>query len=93
LIVTIVGLLKPMGIPRVLFLLPLLIFIMTALPGKGLRISSIPRYETAAIPLFMLPAIWLAARNRSVLTAAVLILMFSVQLYYAMLFPREIWVG
>jgi hypothetical protein len=93
---TVAGLIKPMGIPRILFLLPLLIFLMTALPGGGLRISSLPRYESASIPIFLLAAIWLGSMRsprRIAVLAAILVVQFAVQLHYAYQFPREIWVG
>jgi len=94
LLVTVIGLIKPMGIPRIYFLLPLIILLMTALPGKGLRISSLPRYESGAIPLFLLPAIWLSANwRRAPVMVAVLLVQFGMQIYYAFLFPRQIWVG
>lgn len=93
LLVTAAGFIKPMGIPRVLLLIPLMIFLMTALPGRGLRISSIPRYESAAVPLFLLVALWLCARRRVPLVVMLLLLQFAIQAYYAILFPREMWVG
>jgi hypothetical protein len=93
LLVTVFGFVKPMGIPRVLFLLPLLIFMMTALPGGGLRISSLPRYESASIPIFLLTAVWLSKPRRVHVLATILLLFFAAQVYYALLFPREIWVG
>ncbi len=66
---------------------------MTSLPGRGLRISSVPRYESAAAPLFLLIAIWLFPRRRLVVLLGLLLIQFSIQIYYAALFPREIWVG
>ncbi|HEY7088077.1 MAG TPA: glycosyltransferase family 39 protein, partial [Tepidisphaeraceae bacterium] len=93
LVVTVAGLLKPVRIPRVYFLLPLVIVVMTCLPGRGLRISSLPRYESGAVPLFLLMAIWLRAQPRRALLVGLLLLQMGIQIYYAILFPREIWVG
>jgi hypothetical protein len=83
----------PVGLPRVLMLLPLVIFLMTALPGGGLRISSLTRYLAPASPLFLASAIWLAPRRRVPWTIALLLALLAMQVYYAWLFPREIWVG
>ena len=93
LIVTLVGFWKPGSIPRLLFLIPLVILLMTSIPGWGLRISSVPRYETGAAPLFLLVAIWLSTRRRTPALVGLVALQLAVQVYYAVLFPREIWVG
>ena len=133
LVITIAGFYDPRGLPRVIYLFPLVIFLMTSLPGHGLRISSLTRYESAAAPLFYLVAMWFcgvrasssggeiprdrdglldvagsrfepdelaADRGRSTSFAgfnlglvALLLLQFAVQIYYAWLFPRQIWVG
>jgi hypothetical protein len=90
---TLIGLVKKTGIPRLTFLFPLIVFLMTSLPGKGLRISSIPRYESAAIPLFLLVTLWVAPKRRTPVMILLLALQLGVQLYYAALFPRQIWVG
>lgn len=92
-VITLAGFFKPQGIPRLLFVLPLIIFVMTCLPGHGLRISSVPRYESAAAPLFLLLAIWLSGRRLAPILGAVLLVLLAIQLYYAYLFPRQIWVG
>jgi hypothetical protein len=76
-----------------MFLLPLVIFLMTSLPGGGLRISSVPRYESVAAPLFLLVALWLSPQRCTRALVALLLLQLAVQLYYAALFSREIWVG
>jgi hypothetical protein len=93
LIVTAMGFIRPMGIPRVVFLLPLVILLITSVPGHGLRVSSLPRYESGAVPLFLLPAIWLSGKRRAPILIGVLLFQLAIQLYYAFLFPREIWVG
>jgi len=91
--ISLIGLIKPMGVPRIAFFLPLVIFLMTSLPGRGLRISSVPRYESAAMPLFLLIAVWLLPHRRARALASLLVLQFAVQIYYAALFTRGIWVG
>jgi hypothetical protein len=93
LIITVVGLIRPGPIPRVIFLIPLIILLMTCVPDKGLRVSSLPRYESAAAPLFLLVGLWLANQKRFSLLMILLVAQLAVQIYYAWLFPREIWVG
>lgn len=89
-----VGFWKPGRIPRTFLLLPLLIFLMTAIPNHGLRLSSVVRYETGGLPVFALIAVWLSLseRRRPVLLA-VLGLGAAIQVYYAVLFSRGVWVG
>ena len=87
------GFIRPHGIPRVLFILPLLIFLLTAIPNWGLRASSIYRYETAALPVFALLAILLSRADRRPVLLALLCGMFAVQTYYAVLFSRGTWIG
>jgi hypothetical protein len=53
----------------------------------------LPRYESGAVPLFLLPAIWLSGKRRAPILIGVLLFQLAIQLYYAFLFPREIWVG
>jgi hypothetical protein len=93
LLLTLIGLVKKTAIPRLVFLFPLVVFVMTSLPGNGLRVSSVPRYETAATPLFLLVALWISPPRRKPFMIALLLLQLAVQLYYATLFPRQIWVG
>jgi hypothetical protein len=92
--VMLVGFWKPGPIPRTLLLLPLIIFLMTAIPNHGLRLSSVVRYESAGLPIFGLLAVWLSLteRRRPVLLA-VLGLGAAIQVYYAVLFSRGVWVG
>jgi len=92
--VMLVGFWKPGPMPRSFLVLPLVIFLMTAIPNHGLRLSSVVRYETAGVPIFALLAIWLAVneRRRPVLMT-LLGLQLAVQVYYAVLFSRGVWVG
>jgi len=92
-IVNVIGFFKPGPIPRVFFLVPLLIFLMTYIPNNGLRSSSIIRYETAGVPVFLLATIWLAnLKGRGVLIT-LLSIQLLMQCYYAILFSRGSWVG
>lgn len=91
--VMLAGFIRPGPIPRVLFLLPLVIFLMTYLPNNGLRASSIIRYETAGLPVFALAAFWLSQRSMRPLMVAFMCLQFALQMYYAVLFSRGVWVG
>ena len=92
-VITVVGFFRPGPIPRLFFLVPLLIFLMTYLPNNGLRSSSIIRYETAGVPIFVLAAWWISQmRHRGVLLT-LLSIQFLMQCYYAILFSRGSWVG
>ena len=88
-----VGLFKPGPIPRIFFLVPLFIFLMTYLPNNGLRASSIIRYETAGIPIFLLVAYWLTNIERRSVLMVVLGAQLLVQCFYAIQFSRGYWVG
>ncbi|CAN5435186.1 hypothetical protein BH09PLA1_BH09PLA1_03610 [soil metagenome] len=92
-VIIVVGLFKPDPIPRVFFLVPLLIFLMTYLPNNGLRASSIIRYETAGIPIFLLAAVWLAQLERRAVVLVILGTQLLIQCYYAVQFSRGYWVG
>lgn len=92
-VVTVVGCFKPGPIPRLVFLVPLLIFLMTYLPNNGLRSSSIIRYETAGVPIYLLVSIWLAQMQKRGVLITVLAIQLLMQMYYAFLFSRGSWVG
>jgi hypothetical protein len=87
------GLCKPHGIPRILFALPLIIFLMTYVPNNGLRASSIYRYETAGLPVFALVAVWFSRPERRAALLSLLGAQLAVQIYYAVQFSRGVWVG
>jgi hypothetical protein len=80
-------------VPRLLLVLPSVILLMTYLPNNGLRVSSIIRYESGAIPLFVVIAIWLSAPRRRPLLLAIGGLSLVIQAYYGFLFCRGHWVG
>jgi hypothetical protein len=87
------GLVKQTPIRRELFVMPLVIFLMTYVPGWGTRASSIARYETAAVMCFLLMAMILLTWKRPALLAAVVAGQLGLQVYYAFLFSRGVWIG
>jgi hypothetical protein len=87
------GLAGQTPIRRELFVFPLMIFLMTYVPGWGTRASSVARYETAAVPCFLLLALILLSWRRPAVLGAVLVAQLAVQVYYAYGFSRGIWVG
>lgn len=90
---TVYGLFRPGPIPRVMFVLPLAIFLMAYLPGWGARASSVVRFQTAALPCFTLGALILARLNRPAVVGGLLGAQLGAQIYYAFLFSRGIWIG
>jgi hypothetical protein len=93
LIITLIGFFKPGPMPRVIFLFPLAIFILTAFPNHGLRMSSVIRYESAGLPIFVLVGYWLTQIRRQSLVPIFLAAQFALQIYYAVLFCSWTWVG
>jgi hypothetical protein len=87
------GAFRARGVPRLMFAIPLVIFLQTYLPAWGLRASSVLRYESVALPCFLLVAIMLMRQARPWMTYGALGAMLVVQLYYASLFTRGVWVG
>ena len=93
LIMLIGAVIRRSAVPRLLLLTPLIIFLMSYLPNFGLRASSILRYESAGIPLFVVLGWHLAKPRRQPLLAAIVILSAGLELYYAFLFSRGSWIG
>ena len=93
LVILIAAYFRPICIPRVLLLLPLAVFLISYLPNWGLRASSLFRYESASVPLFVVMAAWLSSPSRRSLLFAITALSLALQLYYAFLFSRGLWVG
>jgi hypothetical protein len=96
LIVTAVGFIAPGPVPRLLFAVPLLIFLVGYLPNRStlsgqVRIPALARYETAALPCFYLVAWWLRDHRRIAATLIVALLAF--QLLYAAAISRGWWAG
>ena len=79
--------------PRVYLIVPIVIFLLAVLPDHGLRISSGFRFESAAAPLFALVAFWLARPGRGGVLATIVALQLVMQIWYAWLFSRGVWVG
>ncbi|MGH7177914.1 MAG: hypothetical protein ACREJC_11075, partial [Tepidisphaeraceae bacterium] len=92
-IVLVAGMIRPGPVPRVLFVLPLVILLLSAVPNNMLRASSIFRYESAGLPLFVVLAMWFSAAKRRHWLVGLLAVQLAVQVYYAFLFSRGIWVG
>ena len=79
-------------IPYPYLLLPLAIFALGYFPGHGVRINSIARFMTAALPMFLAMATWSRAFQRWV-PVAVCTLGFLAQSLYAWVFSRGGWCG
>jgi hypothetical protein len=91
--VLIAALSQTTAVPKLVLAVPLVIFVISYLPNWGLRASSIFRYESGSVPLFLVMAIWLSAPRRLPMLLAVGGLSLAVQLYYAFLFSRGLWIG
>lgn len=91
LLATLAGAAFPGPIPRVLFLIPLLIFALGYLPGNGARADSLARFFVLGLPTFL----WLGHRLRGWprLTLAGAAAAFAGQLVYAYLFTGGHWAG
>lgn len=87
------GLMRRNLVPRTMYLLPIGIFLLAYVPDWGLRATSIIRFESAGLPLFLLLAAVLASWRRVPLLAPLVAAQFAVQLYYAYLFSRGFWIG
>lgn len=87
------GLMRRNLVPRTMYLLPLGIFLMTFVPDWGLRVTSIVRFETAGLPLFVLAAALLCSWRRVPVLAPLVAAQLAIQLYYAFLFSRGLWIG
>jgi hypothetical protein len=64
LMLAVAGLFRPSGVPRLLYLLPILVFLEAWWPDpyRGDRLVGIGRYQLIAVPCFLLLAGWMAAR-------------------------------
>jgi len=89
------GLIRPGEIPRVLFLLPVGIFVMAYLPDPagGGYLVSIARYQTAALPCFLLLARWKLWQRRPLALYALFALLVALQCLYARAFANWEWAG
>jgi hypothetical protein len=91
LLVACFGLLRPGNIPRESYLLPILIFLVAYIPGQGVRIMSISRFETAAIPCFALMGTYLSRYPPLLYTIAAVGLLFECLI--SSQFARGYWTG
>lgn len=78
--VAIAGLVRPGPLPRVVYLLPLAVFVLAWLPDpvSGARLYGISRYQLVALPCFLRIAQWLGARHGT-LPGAILSLLLTLQ--------------
>jgi len=88
---TLIGLIRPGPIPRELFALPIVIFLLGYLPGNGARVTSIARLETVAIPCFVVAAVLIHRWKRLAIIGV--IAMTLMQAWYAFVFSRGEWAG
>jgi hypothetical protein len=89
------GLVRPGGIPRVLFLLPLGVFLLAYLldPVSGTRLISIARYQLAGVPSFLLAAIWASRPAGRGPAAIVALAMMALQVHFVRGFVDWQFVG
>lgn len=88
-----VALIFPGPMPRVLLVLPAVIFFVTVAPEHAMRLSSVTRYETVAPPLFLILAVWMRRWLPRSVIGLVLLAALVIQVYYAVRFSRGLWVG
>jgi hypothetical protein len=81
---SIYGLCRPGRIPRVVFALPILMFLMAYLldPALGTRMVGIARYQLVALPSFLLLARWQLWQRRPGILATLAVLMLALQIVY-----------
>lgn len=89
-VAAVVGLLRPGPIPRILFLLPILVFVEAWLPDpyRGSRMIGIARYQLIALPAFLLLAGWLALPRRAFLRYGVCAALLVLQCIYIAVFAN-----
>lgn len=89
------GLVRSGGIPRVLFLLPLGVFLMAYSldPVGGTRLISIARYQLAGVPSFLLASLWASRPAGRGPAAIVALAMMALQIHYVRGFVDWQFVG
>ncbi len=89
------GLVRPGGMPRVLFLLPVGIFLMAYLPDPsgGSYLVSAARFQTAALPCFLLVATWRWWQRHRATLALLIAAQVVLQCLYAWTFAQWQWAG
>jgi len=95
LLLAVKGLIRPRNIPRVLFLLPVFIFLMAYLPDpcRGGRLVGVARYQLAALPCFLLLADWVASRWSRLGRYGLLVAQIALQCLYVRGFVNWEMVG
>jgi hypothetical protein len=91
----IVGLVRPGGIPRAAFLLPILVFLLAYLPDPvtGGRLLGIARYQLIALPSFLLLAKWGAFQRSRMAFGVLIVAMLAMQILYVRAFVNAQMVG
>jgi len=89
------GLLRPGRLPRILYLLPILVFLEGYLPDpyRGGRLVGIARYQLISLPAFLLLASWLVRPHLHWLRYALCLGWFGLQCIYVRLFVNWILVS
>ena len=95
LIVCAAGLIRPGPIPRVLFLLGILVFLMAYLPDpyRGARMIGIARYHLIAIPVFLSLAAWIFRQWPPYARYGLLVGLLAVQCMFAREFADWRYIG
>ena len=95
LVLAVRGLILPENIPRVLFLLPVAVFLLTYLPDPsgGSYLLSVARYQTAALPCFLLSAQWGPLQRRPFIIGGLLVVGMAFQCLYIRAFSNWQWAG
>ncbi len=95
LVLAVWGLRRPGTVPRVFYLLPILVFLMGYLPdmANGGRLIGIARYQLIALPCFLLLTRWMLARWRGWGVAVLCLLLLAYQGYYIHLFACQVLVS
>ncbi|MGE0481168.1 MAG: mannosyltransferase family protein [Phycisphaerae bacterium] len=91
----VVGLVRPGRFPRIVFTLPILVFLMAYIPdaANGGRLVSIERYQLAALPCFVLFAQLLLRVRGAAARGAGLVALLAMQCVYIQRFANWEFVG
>lgn len=95
LITAIVGLARPGRIPRITFLLPILVFLEAYLPDpyRGDRLVGIARYQLIAVPCVLLLAEWISRRWPRSAAYGMVAALVALQCVYIRHFVNWVMVG
>jgi hypothetical protein len=78
---------------RVFYVVPVLIFLLGFVPDWGHRVSSIPRFETAALPVFLLMASGLHKYRPRLVLGAAAVVGGILQAWAVWQFSAGVWCG